>query len=86
MSAFTINTTTGALTAVAGSPFAAGTNPRAITTDPSGKFAYVTNETGNSVSAYSINTTTGALTAMAGSPFAVGTMPLGIVVVGQYAQ
>ncbi len=71
VSAYTINTTTGALTAVAGSPFASGGQPNGIAIDPTGKFAYVAN--GGSVSAYTIDATTGALTAVTGSPFATGT-------------
>jgi 6-phosphogluconolactonase len=41
VSAFTINPSTGALTEIAGSPFAAGMMPRSVVVDPSGKFAYV---------------------------------------------
>ena len=75
ISAYLIDNTSGALTAVAGSPFASGANPSAVTFDPSGQFAYVVNAGSNNVSAYTINTTTGALTAIAGSPFATGTGP-----------
>jgi 6-phosphogluconolactonase (cycloisomerase 2 family) len=72
VSAFTINAATGALTAVAGSPFAAGSSPFSVTVDPSGKFAYVANYWSNDVSAFTINAATGALTPVAGSPFAAG--------------
>jgi hypothetical protein len=41
ISAFTINSTSGALTPVGGSPFATGTSPISVTVDPSGKFVYV---------------------------------------------
>ena len=78
VSAYRINATTGALTAVSGSPFAAGTDPSDFSVDPSGKFAYVANQNSNNISAYSINPTTGVLTAVAGSPFSVGTRPLGV--------
>ena len=43
VSAYTINSSTGALRAVAGSPFAAGVQPTSVTVDPSGQFAYVAN-------------------------------------------
>ena len=43
ISAYEIDAATGGLTAVAGSPFAAGLGPYAITVEPSGKFAYVAN-------------------------------------------
>ena len=79
VSAYTINGTTGALTQIASSPFAAGTQPNSVTVDPSGKFAYVAN-TGGNVSAYTINATSGVLTPVAGSPFAAGANPLSVTV------
>ena len=72
ISAYLIDNTSGALTAVAGSPFATGANPSAVTVDPNGQFAYVANAGSSNVSAYTINTATGALTAVVGSPFATG--------------
>jgi 6-phosphogluconolactonase (cycloisomerase 2 family) len=80
VSAYTINSSTGVLTAVAGSPFAAGNGPRSVTVDPSGQFAYVANSEANTVSAYTINSSTGALSAVAGSPFAAGGFPLSATV------
>ena len=80
VSAFTINATTGALTPVAGSPFAAGASPNCVTVDPTGKFAYVPNFNSNNISVYTINTTTGALTPVVGSPFATGGNPFFIAV------
>lgn len=72
--AFAINPTTGALTTVAGSPFAnPGGSNYGITVDPSDRFVYVANASGNSLSAYTIDPTTGALTPINGSPFAAGT-------------
>jgi 6-phosphogluconolactonase len=71
VSAFTIGVD-GTLTAVAGSPFATGTNPVALTVDPLGRFLYVTNRNADSISAYSINATTGALTPTPNSPFVGG--------------
>jgi 6-phosphogluconolactonase (cycloisomerase 2 family) len=80
VSAYAVNTTTGALTAMAGSPFAAGANPSGIAFDYFGteQVAYVVNTGSNNVSAYAVNTTTGALMAMAGSPFATGANPYSI--------
>lgn len=71
VSAFTVNPSTGALTAVSGSPFAAGSNPLSVTVDPTGRFAYVGDAVNGHVYAFSINST-GALTAVSGSPFAAG--------------
>jgi 6-phosphogluconolactonase (cycloisomerase 2 family)/predicted transcriptional regulator len=78
VSAYTINTTTGALTPIAGSPFATGVHPANVAIDPSGKFAYIGNQASNDVSAYTINTITGALTPIAGSPFATGGLAPGV--------
>jgi 6-phosphogluconolactonase (cycloisomerase 2 family) len=66
--AFSIDHTTGALTAIAGSPFAtAGAD--SITSDPLGRFLFVGNQTTGTVSVFQINATTGALVAAPGSPF-----------------
>lgn len=80
ISAFKISNTTGVLTAVSGSPFAAGTSPAALRVDPSGKFLYVANSGSDSVSAYTINTASGALTEISGSPFATGLTPAGLAI------
>ena len=87
VSAYTINATSGVLTPVAGSPFAAGTSPIGVAVDPKGKFVYVSNIGSNNVSAYTINATSGVLTPVAGSPFAAGTSPRGVAVdlKGQFA-
>jgi 6-phosphogluconolactonase (cycloisomerase 2 family) len=74
--AFSIDAGTGALTAVAGSPFAGGNQPQSLAFDASGAYLYVANVTDNSISAYSISSTTGVLTQLSGSPFTVsGTNP-----------
>ena len=68
---YTINSSSGALAAIPGSPLTVGSTPTAVAVDPSGRFAYVTNGGSGSpfVSAYAINTSTGALTQISGSPF-----------------
>jgi 6-phosphogluconolactonase (cycloisomerase 2 family) len=78
VSAFEINPSTGALTAITGSPFSAGNNPVSITVDPTGMFAYVANFGDNTVSAYTINASTGALTAV--GAIAAGTNPASVTV------
>ena len=75
ISAYTINLSTGALTVMGGSPYAAGTQPYELKVDPSGKFLYAVNENAGRVSAFSINSANGSLTAVPGSPFTVGTLP-----------
>ena len=72
VSAYTIDGNTGALTAVAGSPFAAGSNPYSVAVDPTGTFVYVANEGSSGVSGYIIDLSTGALDTVSGSPFSTG--------------
>ena len=59
ISVYTINATTGALTA--GTAVAAGTNPSSVAVEPAGKFVYVANEIDSTISVYTINAATGAL-------------------------
>jgi 6-phosphogluconolactonase len=59
VSGFTFNKTTGALTAVPGSPFAVGTDPKAMAR--SGLVLYVANAGSANVSVYAIDPDTGAL-------------------------
>ncbi|WP_342617110.1 beta-propeller fold lactonase family protein [Rhodoferax sp. GW822-FHT02A01] len=86
ISAYSINTGNGALTAVSGSPFTAGTNPVSMVIDNSNKFVFVANSTSNNVTAYKIDSSTGALTQVTGSPFAAGANPISIAInpTGQY--
>ena len=73
VSAYSINATTGALTPVAGSPFATLTGTTRIVIDPQGAFLYVACNGGpthfGGLLGYSINRSTGALTPLPGSPF-----------------
>ena len=72
VSAFTLNTATGQIAVVPGSPFLAGIGPAAAAVDPSGMFLYVANDGtstgGGSISGYKINAN-GSLTQVPGSPF-----------------
>jgi 6-phosphogluconolactonase (cycloisomerase 2 family) len=78
LSAYTINSSTGYLTAVNGSPFAStGTGPVSLVVDPNGAFLYVANNGSNTVSVYSI--TSGAL-ASVGVPIATGSGPLALTI------
>ncbi len=79
ISAFTINSSTGALTAVSGSPFTSGTNTFALAANSAGTYLYATNPvtgSGATLSGFAINTITGALTSVAGSPYPAGASPL----------
>jgi 6-phosphogluconolactonase (cycloisomerase 2 family) len=75
ISVYSINATSGALTALASSPVAAGSSPYGIAVSPNGKFLAAGNEGSANVSVYSINAATGVLTQVSGSPFTVGTTP-----------
>jgi 6-phosphogluconolactonase (cycloisomerase 2 family) len=82
---FSINTTTGALTALTGSPFPTGTQlePSSMAIDPAGRFAYVASPyltlSSGYVSAYQIDPTSGRLRGNANSPFLLGNC-LGIAI------
>ena len=78
VSAFAINSLSGALTMVSGSPFAAGRGTNGLSVDVSGKFLYATNTGDNTVSGYAINAATGALMRVSGSPFRTGPSPFGV--------
>jgi 6-phosphogluconolactonase len=57
VTAFRVNTDTGALTQVLGSPYPTGISPTAISVHPSGKFAYVSNAGEDTISLYKIGST-----------------------------
>ncbi|MDH4286459.1 MAG: lactonase family protein, partial [Gallionella sp.] len=86
ISAYSIDITSGALSAIDADGATAGTQssiatgafPYAVTVDPFGKFVYVANYTGGTISGYTINPTTGALTSV-GTAVAAGTGPSSIV-------
>jgi 6-phosphogluconolactonase (cycloisomerase 2 family) len=67
---FSIDSTTGALTPVPGSPFTAGKGPLALAATV-GEFLFVSNALDGNLSGYNVDPTTGMLTPMAGSPFPV---------------
>ena len=77
---YSIDPVTGALSAVPGSPFLAGLNPTAVTTDPTGTYLYVANTGSGTVSAFAIDPNSGSLTAVPGAPFQVGTQPTSLSV------
>ena len=80
VSAYTIDTTTGALSPMTGTPVPTGGQPGDITVEPTGRFAYVANRASNNVSAYTIDATTGALSPMNGLPVATGSSPYAVAV------
>jgi 6-phosphogluconolactonase (cycloisomerase 2 family)/uncharacterized protein YjdB len=83
VSAFEVNSSTGVLTAIAGSPFLnPGRASVAVTADPSGRFLYTTNDSSDNVTAYNIvqsGANSGALN-LIGPVVTGGSGPFGIAV------
>jgi len=74
IAAFSISPSSGVLTPVPGSPFAAGSGAFAVTIlDNSGgkDLLYLSNRSAGTVSGYNIDPATGVLSAVAGSPFPI---------------
>jgi 6-phosphogluconolactonase (cycloisomerase 2 family) len=93
ISAYTVNAQTGALTQIpcggagcSGSNFQAGDEPRSVTVDPSGRFAYVANGISDDVSAYTINAATGALASIGPAvPTGIGARSVSVDASGKFA-
>jgi 6-phosphogluconolactonase (cycloisomerase 2 family) len=80
VSVYGIDGTSGTLSRVAGSPFAAGTAPNAVSVDPANRVVYVVNNGSANVSEFTLEST-GALTPLAGSPTPVVSSPSYIAIV-----
>lgn len=78
ISGFAVNSASGALTAVPGSPFAAGTDPKALAL--LGTYLYVANAGSDTVSAFAVDTSSGSLTPLSPATFATGKGPSAIAV------
>ena len=81
LSAYAIDSATGALTAVTGAPFAAGSGPIGVTIDPLNRYVYAANLVSNNISAFRIDGATGALTPVPGSPFLLDLSGAGAITV-----
>ncbi len=73
----------GTLSAIAGSPFAAGTQPTGIASDASSTYLYVSDSAHSDVLGFTIGAT-GVLTALSNSPFAAGNQPSAVAVDPNY--
>jgi 6-phosphogluconolactonase (cycloisomerase 2 family) len=82
LSIYGINSATGMLSVMAGSPFTAGTGPDSVGFDPANQGVYVVNGGSANVSEFTLGST-GALAPLTGSPVAVGSDPGSIVIVRQ---
>jgi 6-phosphogluconolactonase (cycloisomerase 2 family) len=78
VSAFAVNTSTGMLTTVAGSPFSTAARPTAVAVDSAGRFLFAANQAASSISVFAIGAG-GVLTPVSGSPFAAAS-PFGLAV------
>jgi len=82
VSVFSIDSGSGALTAVPGSPFFANDTPNEILITPNSNLVYVTNPRIGSVTAFTFSSSTGALTQVPGSPFASAAGASGLIADG----
>ena len=80
VSVFSLNSGTGALTEVSGSPFATGNLPNPVAIDPSGKFVFVGNTGAGSLSAYTIDSAGGLTLTGAPIQLAANSQPSSIAV------
>jgi 6-phosphogluconolactonase (cycloisomerase 2 family) len=81
ITALSLDSNTGALVPIAGSPFPTNSqNPFAAAIDPAGNFLFVPNVNGANITVFAIDSTTGALTEIAGSPFPTGNSPYAVAV------
>jgi 6-phosphogluconolactonase (cycloisomerase 2 family) len=74
--AFSMNSVTGGIAEVPGSPFNAGLVPNQLIVDPTGRFVFVTNQESEDITAFAIDPATGALSQLPGSPFLIGAQPI----------
>ncbi len=84
VSGYTVNSTTGGLTAIAGSPFPNIPTPSAIVVSSNGLFAYVANSQTNNVTAFRVGTNgallLGGATSGSSNPISVGTTPRALAI------
>ena len=73
--AFDIQSDTGEMVAIQGSPFTTPGPVKAITVDASGRFLYAVQPWNGAISAFAIDAATGALHAVSGSPTAIPAEP-----------
>ena len=86
VTAYSVNSSTGALTSLAIPSYTVGTNPSGVSVTGEGNFLYVANTGSNNVSAFVIcdnltptcTTADGSLATVTGSPFAAGVGPVAI--------
>ncbi len=73
--AYSIDTDSGALSVIPGSPFANSQSPESLAIDSTGKFLYTSNTSSDVLTAYSISAADGSLSQLASSPVSAGDQP-----------
>lgn len=79
VTAYSVNGTSGFLTAISGSPYTAGTSPMTAVINPAGPWLYVGNRDAGTISGWLVNST-GVLTSLAGSPYTAPGSPTQLLV------
>src|ERR1035438_7728132 len=80
LSGYSVNTSTGALTALSGFPLTIGANPEVVAVDPQNRFLFVGDIALDELHVFTINSSTGALTEIGTSPYATVKEPVAIAV------
>jgi 6-phosphogluconolactonase len=79
---FSIAHSTGALSAIGGSPFPSHSVTDSLVADPKSRFLFAAESGTSTVESYQVNPTTGALTLVPGGPISLSFVPLSITVDG----
>jgi 6-phosphogluconolactonase len=76
---YSVNYSTGVLTAISNNNYQSGVKPSAITSDPTGRFVYVTDEYSNQLLGYDVQND-GSLQAMLNGPFLASLYPDAVLI------
>ena len=80
LSGYSVNTSTGALTALSGFPLPVGTNPTLVAVDPQNRLLFVGDIFQSELHVFNLNSSTGALSEIGTSPYATVDEPEAIAV------
>jgi 6-phosphogluconolactonase (cycloisomerase 2 family) len=80
LSGYSVDTSTGALTALSGFPLTFGANPEVVAVDPQNRFLFVGDIALDELHVFTINSSTGALSEIGTSPYATVREPVAIAV------
>jgi 6-phosphogluconolactonase len=80
ISGYSVDTSTGVLTALSGFPLIVGASPITVAVDPQNRFLFVADVALDELHVFNIDNSTGALSEISGSPFATVHEPIAIAV------